>query len=133
MTDNEIVKALECCGKLRYDIQQPSVCVNCPYYNLDDCTFELKARAFDLINRLQAENDKWQGGYMTLKQEVANLEIELKSKAEVERLLQNLQQPQIGEKIIKCNQLCPYNTLKGCNRGANPCILSNSIKKGENK
>jgi uncharacterized protein YukE len=46
------------------------------------------------INRLQAENEKWQGGYMTQKQEIANLEVELKAmrgaansyKAENERL-----------------------------------------------
>ena len=95
MEDREIIKALECCTKLRYDIQQPPVCVNCPYYNLDDCTFELKSKALDLFNRLQAEKQ--------------NLEIELKAmrgaansyKAENKRLYIAFEENQKATKIWK--------------------------------
>ena len=53
MTDNEIIKALECCSN-RYD------CYSCEYYNQyckGDMNVTLKD-ALDLINRLRAENEK---------------------------------------------------------------------------
>ena len=46
MTDNEIIKALECCGIL--DTQ----CTSCPYYEKICC---VDADALDLINRQKAE------------------------------------------------------------------------------
>lgn len=52
MTDNEIVKALECCGK------NPPSCADCGYKgkcNRRDCYDYLKLDAFDLINRQKAE------------------------------------------------------------------------------
>ncbi len=77
MTDNEIIKAFECCY-----IDKP--CEECPCYD-GKCDFgsdvyELPRRIFDLIGRLQAEK--------------SNLEIEFKAmrgaansyKAEIERL-----------------------------------------------
>ena len=54
LTDNEIVKALECCNK--------NDCRTCPYgkYNVTGWCCMPKARkdALDLINRLQAENER---------------------------------------------------------------------------
>lgn len=56
MTDNEIIKALECCMKICED------CDNCPcinnndYTNVYDCKEALLKNALDLINRLQAQN-----------------------------------------------------------------------------
>lgn len=91
LTDSEIVKALMCCTK-------GLECKNCPANphkgNYGYCTGLLLKDTLDLINRLQAEIEKWQSGYMTQKQEIANLEIELKAmrgaansyKAENERL-----------------------------------------------
>ena len=53
MTDNEIIKALECCSK-------PRKCGECPY--LQECsngkTFGLETDALDLINRQKAENER---------------------------------------------------------------------------
>ncbi len=52
MTDNEIIKTLDCCGK------DSSYCVNgdkCPLYKNHFCREELKEKALDLINRQQAE------------------------------------------------------------------------------
>lgn len=76
MTDNEIIKALECCCK-------NNNCEGCPldYFTFSSqCTSELAIKSLDLINRLEAEKQ--------------NLEIELKAmrgaansyKAENERL-----------------------------------------------
>lgn len=90
LTDNEIVKALECCTT------NGATCKECPAFvkvDRSNCKKYFRG-ALDLINRLQAEIEKWQGGYMTQKQEIANLEIELKAmrgaansyKAENERL-----------------------------------------------
>ena len=56
LTDNEIKKALECC------IIQCSVCRQCPLLPIKDnrgkCYTNLKKQALDLINRLQAENER---------------------------------------------------------------------------
>lgn len=55
MRDNEIIKALECCST--------ATCIsnNCPYEKIHDiptCTTKLTRDALDLINRLQAENER---------------------------------------------------------------------------
>ena len=56
LTDAEIVKALEICSKgimfSKHD------CKKCPYYAELCCERKLKQNALDLINRLQAENEK---------------------------------------------------------------------------
>lgn len=56
MTDNEIIKALECCGK------PYNICVECPMPNniKDDCRCgeHLANYALDIINRQQAEIEK---------------------------------------------------------------------------
>lgn len=50
MTDNEIIKALECCAK-------NNVCNECPLArdSIEDCIECLAESAFDLINRQKAE------------------------------------------------------------------------------
>ena len=54
MTDNDIIKALECCG-LKMD------CIGC-YFNTheaeDICAREIVKNAFDLINRQRAEIER---------------------------------------------------------------------------
>lgn len=50
MTDNEIIKALECCSN-----GEP--CANCPYQKQCDET-DLAEIALDLINRQQAEIER---------------------------------------------------------------------------
>ena len=55
LTDNEIIKALECCGNTSL-----GHCENCPLN--DDmgfvCIIDKSQAALDLINRLQAENER---------------------------------------------------------------------------
>ena len=53
LTDSEIVKALEYCLKDGYE-----KCKKCQYYGTVMCTTELLSNALDLINRLQAENER---------------------------------------------------------------------------
>ena len=74
LTDNEIIKVLECCSK-----PVSENCKECPLCSVDCMSISIEKLSLDLINRLQEENKKWQGGYMTQKQEIANLEIELKT------------------------------------------------------
>lgn len=53
MTDNEIIKALECCFNNDWN---KTKCNECPFYNGGGgCIDELKKSTLDLINRLQAE------------------------------------------------------------------------------
>jgi hypothetical protein len=53
MTDNEIIKALECC------YTTGTSCEECPMYNFDECNDVLMAKYVrDLINRQQAEYDR---------------------------------------------------------------------------
>lgn len=51
MTDNEIIKALECCSK--------GDCDNCPN-NYGSCCYRLAKKSLDLINRQKAEIEKLQ-------------------------------------------------------------------------
>lgn len=53
LTDAEIKKALECCRYDDYDY-----CEKCPYSKNKPCQENLIQDAFDLINRLQAENER---------------------------------------------------------------------------
>lgn len=84
MTDNEIIKALECCC----DVTRYSCIERCDLYDsVVDCSVLLKNEALSLINRQKAEIDE-------LQHKNSELEIELKAmrgaansyKAEVERL-----------------------------------------------
>lgn len=54
MTDEQIIKALECC------IKPTSDCDNCPLYirGDGDCIDKAKQGALDIINRQQAKNEK---------------------------------------------------------------------------
>ena len=56
MTDSEIVKALECCVKSDSVID----CFECPYYEVysSRCVDYLCKDALDLINKLEAENER---------------------------------------------------------------------------
>ena len=54
MSNNEIIKALECCRKAPL-----KECKECPYYEEEWCKVFLKRDALDLINRLQADNKEY--------------------------------------------------------------------------
>ena len=52
MTDNEIIKALECC------LSQNGECDNCPQHSRT-CVDDLLHQSLDLINRQKAEIERW--------------------------------------------------------------------------
>ncbi len=56
MTDNDIIKALECCVKAPYCSEK----TDCPYKGIDDCVKKHTLDAIDLINRQKAENERLQ-------------------------------------------------------------------------
>lgn len=51
-TDSEIIKALECCNHIETD------CELCPLYTTKECSKVMLDSTLDLINRLQAENER---------------------------------------------------------------------------
>ena len=53
MTDDEIIKALECC-----DFTDIKACEECPLYNTFDCSFVIIDKTLDLVNRQKAEIDR---------------------------------------------------------------------------
>ena len=54
MTDNDIIKALECCS-----MRTGAACSCCPYHqHYDRCITKRNADIADLINRQKAESDK---------------------------------------------------------------------------
>ena len=56
MTDEQIVKALECCAK---NIR----CDECPFKGIKNCMGELYIKSFDLIKRQQAEIEELKKGW----------------------------------------------------------------------
>ena len=86
LTDSEIVKALEYCLKDGYE-----KCKKCQYYGTVMCTTELLSNALDLINRLQAENERLKdftsskcedcAGCTSWKCDCANIEAQAKAEA----------------------------------------------------
>ena len=90
MIDKDIIKALECCKKVMVIVG----CNNCPYYNNDNCQYELIVNSLDLINRQKAEIEslKCEMGKLlpkdcsyAMQMEVSNkLESQIKSEAIIE-------------------------------------------------
>ena len=74
MTDNEIIKALECCR------QKEEHCHICPYNPVNDCCRRIQDDALDLINRQKAEIDILIRKKESLMDEIAE------QQAEIERL-----------------------------------------------
>ena len=101
MTDNEIIKILECCRK-----PVGQACKECPLNSkgVDCLDFDVDELILDLINRQKAEIEALIAGQETLQkyrdEEINRLEIELKAmrgaansyKAEVERLERSAKQ-----------------------------------------
>ena len=73
MTDNEIIKALECCN------DGIVWCEECPYHE-NDCEMRLLIDTLDLINRQKAENSNLTSHLTSLQNDLTS------AKAEIERL-----------------------------------------------
>ena len=119
MKDNEIIKALECCASNGY----PEDCAECPYIGCTfqkGCVVKLMDDTLDLINRLQAENEKWQS--LVLKKE----ELQQLLAAEKQGYLDELQYA--NAEIERLQKQCEMNQITlACETGM-PKTLA-SIKK----
>ena len=71
LTDNEIIKALECCCGTAHDS-----CRDCPYDDIG-CEDELEKDALNLINRQKAEIEKLTNKLEQREEMMANLGVEL--------------------------------------------------------
>lgn len=74
MTDNDVIKALECCST-----SSQAMCRKCPYKQNNFakyCAFQLSYDALDLIKRQQAEIEQWKTLANEGKEKVELLEIE---------------------------------------------------------
>lgn len=75
MTDNEIIKALECCTVGTFDCSK-----ECPCYSsksnlkVSSCRFELMCEISDLINRQKAENEMLKDLITYQKQKIKEIE-----------------------------------------------------------
>ena len=88
MTDNEIIKALECCKP-----KTNRNCGNCPAYDMGDfCAAELREKALYLINRQKAEIKRWQEHFRYLDFECERLEKEEENnRMEIEKLQEEIE------------------------------------------
>lgn len=72
MTENEIIKALECHKK-----QDLNTCEKCPLLNIQGCAYKLSENALDLINRQKDEIEGLIVAQGTLQKYIAKLNKEL--------------------------------------------------------
>ena len=86
MTDNEIIKVLECCGK-EYSCEKCAL--NTWLDEKRDCIGAILVNALDLINRLQDEKQALINGQETLQNTI------VEQKAEIERLNDELQRAKV--------------------------------------
>ena len=89
MTDNEIIKALECCCGTAHDS-----CRDCPYDDIG-CEDKLEKDALDLINRQKAENEElklelksMRGAANSYKMHYENAQAEVEKFKKIDRLAQ---------------------------------------------
>ena len=76
MTDNDIIKALECCSK-----PVGEDCKECPLISQDCLKVDIEKLAIDLINRLQAENERLQKANERFEKEFDSYYARVKSQA----------------------------------------------------
>ena len=120
LTDNEIIKALECCGVNRD-------CSGCPKEKESyGCYFVLCGGALDLINRKKAEIEELQRKNLSCNEEIKQLNVELQAmrgatnsyKVEAERLKEFIREDQglilklTGEPVDEYNQKIKTETIK---------------------
>ena len=99
MSDNEIIKAIECC--INDD------CDNCPN-GFGNCQINLAKASLDLINRTKRESNKYRGKCTAQKRELTRLYKQIGSqKAEIKRLRCYVQKHKIEKDITYL-----YRTLK---------------------
>ena len=89
MTDNEIIKALECC---KNSLSEKDACGDCPLYEEEEvtCITILSKNALDLINRQKAEIDILIRKKESLRDEIAEQQAEIERLKEIEYMYNDL-------------------------------------------
>ncbi len=112
MTDNEIIKALECCG-------EEDKCKECPYYNKGNfkcLNYKFFKDLLDLINRQKAEVRKYKNCYEQVKWERDLFEEQCKTaKAEA-----------IKEVTSKIEKVICKNTYPSFDKDGKPVMVWNT-------
>lgn len=112
MTDNDIVKGLECCGQnIMYEH-----CIDCPFngeLSRAICTIYLSRYALDLNNRQKAEIERLKTENKDISEQFRILDVECerlekaneKQKAEIERLREHIELLDIEKEAIKISAI----------------------------
>ncbi len=116
LTDNEIIKALKYCAG-------GASCANC-YYSVNCDGTDVQKQALDLINRLQAENERKDKNYIDLlktSSERADIISELSS--ENERLKNHIQEGiDLAKQMPEMIELAKAEAYKECIEKVKPII-----------
>ena len=121
MTDNEIIKALECCISSSTSL----ACFNCPMAKNHECNGSntnvnklVVENALDLIKRQKAEIERLKTAYETLKQEYDSMfSANRNLMAEIDRLKEIVEGYAASARIISlylkefCNKHLPYDEM----------------------
>ena len=116
MTDNEIIKALECCKK--------DDCDNCPN-DFGNCYANLAACSLDLINRKQAENEELRIENQSLRSAANSYKLHY-NKARAEAIKEFAERLKNGC-AFECNVSLGYG--RPCYEDAIPIIAINNLVK----
>ena len=106
-TDNEIVKALECCKN------DGIICGECPYKKANGCMEKLSADALDLINRQNAEIERLKEEVGLLHSDYTYKFVKAKAKAEAYKEFWNIRPERLNEQ---------YEGKEEYNKGWNACL-----------
>lgn len=133
LTDNEIIKALECCSTEHCKKR------DCPLFdysrNTNDCIEHLSKKAIKLINRLQSQKEALIAGQETLQKALAEKDKEIeKLKAENEILQKNADEAFqeglnenrglfVKEVIQKIQQIICDNTYPGADSSGKAVMI----------
>lgn len=125
MTDNDIKKALECCGN------QIACTDGCPLDDLggiDKCVHTLLLNALDLINRQQAEIEKLNVELVGMRGACESYKMHYdNAQAEIERLKKVTDLPREGFFTLLCDALVYTKTIEEYNK-FRKAIKSEAIK-----
>lgn len=106
MTDNEIIKALECCGEL---IRNP--CSQCPYFHEKPC-LQLKRDALDLIKRQQAEIEAHKHYYNECLKDLKNAHAEIERLQKDHNDIDKFARDICKERILKGKAIADFEDLQ---------------------
>ncbi len=123
MTDNEIIKALECCGSNGWGEEDVRPCDNCPMQECEDCEVELPDYALNLINRQKAEIEKLKFENLALSQKRITMfeRIELVNNARTKAIREFANRLKYGVSITSGRITCEDidNLVKGMTEETN--------------